>query len=214
MSERTAYSRSNDPPSGDPPPASNGAGGGSAAFDADEGFASAVSELQQRVAARLSADGARYAGLDRVGKRLRIQALVNQELESWVNHRAQLGLPTLSESDEDTLVAAVHAALGGLGPLEPLLARTDVEDIFFTGTAPTMLRLADGGKVAGPRLAHTDLQLAQLLQSMAASPLDDAAGREFSISRPLLQLRMKSVGDPRGGRGCICWMRPATASPG
>ena len=150
--------------------------------------------MQQRVAARLSADGARYAGLDRVGKRLRIQALVNEELESWVNHRAQLGLPTLSDTDEDTLVAAVHAALGGLGPLEPLLARTDIEDIFFTGTAPTMLRLADGRKVAGPRLAHTDVQLAQLLQSMAASPLDDAAGREFSISRPLLQLRMKSVG--------------------
>ena len=106
-----------------------------------------MTEVQQRVAARLSADGARYAGLDRVGKRLRTQTLVNEELESWVNHRAQLGLPTLSDTDEDTLVAAVHAALGGLGPLEPLLARTDIEDIFFTGTAPTMLRLADGRKV-------------------------------------------------------------------
>ena len=196
MSDRVVAAGSGEPP---PSGAPSGASGQRrwwvcARLTPSDGFAAAVTEVQQRVAARLSADGVRYAGLDRVGKRLRIQALVNQELESWVNHRAQLGLPTLSDTDEDTLVAAVHAALGGLGPLEPLLARTDIEDIFFTGTAPTMLRLADGRKVAGPRLAHTDVQLAQLLQSMAASPLDDAAGREFSISRPLLQLRMKSVG--------------------
>lgn len=157
MSERVVSSGSMDPRAGSQPswgPGSRPAGP-VARFDADEGFAAAVTEVQQRVAARLSADGARYAGLDRVGKRLRIQALVNEELESWVSHRAQLGLSTLSDTDEDALVAAVHAALGGLGPLEPLLARTDIEDIFFTGTAPTMLRLADGRKVPGPRLAHT-----------------------------------------------------------
>lgn len=165
-----------------------------ASFSAGDGFAEAVTAMQQRVAARLSADPARYAGLDGTGKRLRTQALVNEELESWVNHRAQLGLAVLTDSDEDTLVAAVHAALGGLGPLEPLLARTDIEDIFFNGTAATMLRLADGAKAPGPKLASTDGQLAQLLTSMAASPLDDSAGREFSVSKPLLQLRMKSVG--------------------
>ena len=55
----------------------------------------------------------------------------------------------------------MHAALGGLGPFEPLLAREDVEDIFFNGTAPAMLRLADGAKVAGPVLAASDTQLAQ-----------------------------------------------------
>lgn len=163
-------------------------------FGADVGFGEAVTELQQRVATRLSADGTRYAGLDGAGKRLRTQALVNEELESWVTHRAQLGLSVLSAGDEDELVAAVHAALGGLGPLEPLLARTDVEDIYFSGAAPTILRLADGAKVPGPRLGTSDAKVRQLIQSLAASPLDDSAGREFSVSRPLLQLRMKSVG--------------------
>jgi len=93
-------------------------------FGADAGFGEAVTELQQRVATRLSADGTRYVGLDGVGKRLRTQALVNEELESWVTHRAQVGLSVLSAEEEDELVAAVQAALGGLGPLEPLLART------------------------------------------------------------------------------------------
>jgi len=170
-----------------------GAAAGSGSWFGSE-FGDAVTEMQQRVAARLSVDASRYAGLDGVGKRLRTRALVNEELESWVNHRAQLGLSTLTHGDEDDLVLAVHAALGGLGPLEPLLARADIEDIFFNGTAPTMLRLAGGAKVAGPRLASTDAQLQQLLQAMAGSALDDSAGREFSVSRPLLQLRMKSVG--------------------
>ena len=164
------------------------------AFGAGVGFTDAVVEVQQRVAARLSSDGARYANLSADAKRLRTQTLVYEELESWVAHRAQVGLSILTDSDEDDLVAAVLAALGGLGPLEPLLHRTDIEDIFFNGTHPTMLRLADGEMVEGPPLASSDAQLTQLLQSMAASPLDDSAGREFSVSRPLLQLRMKSVG--------------------
>ncbi len=163
-------------------------------FGALVGFTDAVLEVQQRVAARLSADGVRYANLPSDAKRLRSQSLVFEELESWVAHRAQVGLSILSDADEDELAAAVMAALGGLGPLEPLLLRTDVEDIFFNSTYPTMLRLAGGEMVEGPPLASSDAQLAQLLQSMAASPLDDSSGREFSVSRPLLQLRMKSVG--------------------
>ena len=167
---------------------------GEVPFVGQSGFTAAVTEVQQRVSARLSADGARYAGLDPLGKRLRTEALVTEELESWVSHRAQIGLTVLSDDDEDTLVASVLAALGGYGPLEPLLARDDIEDIYFSGTAPTALRLAGGKKVLGPPLASTDAELQQRLQMMAGSGLDDSAGREFSTARPLLQLRMKQVG--------------------
>src|SRR5690348_3992620 len=144
-------------------------------FVGQAGFADAVSELQQRVAARLSADGARYAGMDALGKRVRTQGLVVEELESWVSHRAQIGLSVLSDADEDALVASVLAALGGYGPLEPLLAREDIEDIFFNGTAPTVLRLAGGRKVMGPPLATSDAELQQRLQMLAGSGLDDSA---------------------------------------
>ena len=167
---------------------------GAPPFVGHSDFTNAVTELQQRVASRLSADGSRYAGLDSIGKRLRAEGLVVEELESWVNHRAQLGLTVLTDADEDALVASVLAALGGYGPLEPLLTREDIEDIFFNGTAPTVLRLAGGDKVLGPPLAASDAQLQQLLQMLAGSGLDDSAGREFSTARPLLQLRLKSVG--------------------
>lgn len=59
-----------------------GAAAGSGSWFGSE-FGDAVTEMQQRVAARLSVDASRYAGLDGVGKRLRTQALVNEELESW-----------------------------------------------------------------------------------------------------------------------------------
>ncbi len=58
-------------------------------FLVGDGFSDAVVEMQQRVAARLAADGARYADLDGASKTLRTKALVNEELESWVNHRAR-----------------------------------------------------------------------------------------------------------------------------
>ena len=156
--------------------------------------ADAVATLQQRAAARLSAEGAGFTDLPAADRREQARAVVFEELESWVAHRAEVGLAALTHADEDELVAAVHAALGGLGPFEALLAREDVEDIFFNGTAPVMLRLADGAKVAGPVLATSDTQLLRLLQQLAGSGLDDSAGREFSVARPLLALRMRSVG--------------------
>ena len=153
-----------------------------------------MATLQQRAAARLSAEGAGFTDLPAADRREQARAVVFEELESWVAHRAEVGLAALTHADEDELVAAVHAALGGLGPFEALLAREDVEDIFFNGTAPVMLRLADGAKVAGPVLATSDTQLLRLLQQLAGSGLDDSAGREFSVARPLLALRMRSVG--------------------
>lgn len=172
-------------------------------FVGQTGFADAVTELQQRVAARLSADGARYAGLDPLGKRLRSEGLVTEELESWVSHRAQIGLPVLTDADEDAVVASVLAALGGYGPLEPLLARDDIEDIFFNGTHPTVLRLAGGDKILGPPLAVTDVALQQMLQMLAGSGLDDSAGREFSTARPAAAAAAAEV---RGaaGRADVC----------
>ena len=73
-----------------------------------------------------------------------------------MSHRAQIGLPVLSDADEDALVASVLAALGGYGPLEPLLARDDIEDIFFNGTAPDGAaagRRGEGSRAAAGRHA-------------------------------------------------------------
>jgi pilus assembly protein CpaF len=153
-----------------------------------------VTQLRVRVASRLSADGVSFEQLDPASARMRTRALVEEELDSWVRYLANRGLPTPSIQVEDDLVEAVMAALGGLGRLEPLLGRSDVEDIFFTGCEPTMLRLGDGSKVAGPAIGDTDEEVTQLVQALGTS-LGDGTSREFSAARPLLSLRLKAVGE-------------------
>jgi Flp pilus assembly CpaF family ATPase len=153
-----------------------------------------VTQLRGRVASRLSADGVAFEQLDPVSARMRTRALVGEELDSWVCYLVNRGLPAPSIQVEDDLVEAVMAALGGLGRLEPLLARLDVEDIFFTGCEPTMLRLDDGSKAPGPPIGDTDEEVTQLVQALGTS-LGDGTSREFSAARPLLSLRLKAVGE-------------------
>lgn len=178
------------PPTSDP--AASEVGGERRASATD--FA-AVRELRDRVSTRVAAEsGDRFAALDAAAQRLRKRTLAMEELQSWTLHRASIGLAALSVEDEDALIEAVLAGVGGLGRLEPLLLRPDVEDIFFHGTAPTMLRLADGRKVEADPLAASDDELRVLLQQLASS-LGDGSSREFSDARPLLALRLRAVGD-------------------
>ena len=157
-------------------------------FDAEQ-------ELRARVSSRLTADGAStFQALDAQTQRMRKRTVAMEELQSWVLHRTSVGLPAPTLADEDALIEAVLAGLGGLGRLEPLLLRTDVEDIFFHGTAPTVLRLADGRKVQSDPIAKSDQELRNLLQQLGTS-LGDGVSREFSDARPLLALRLKAVGD-------------------
>ena len=176
---------------GDGPP--RGSWHGVVDFDAEK-------ELRDRVSTRLTADGrARFETLDAETQRMRKRTVALEELQSWVLHRTSLGLPAPSLEDEDALIEAVLASLGGLGRLEPLLTRGDVEDILFNGSAPTRLRLADGSMVEGPPIAKSNEDLRDLLQQLGTT-LGDGSSREFSDSRPLLALRLKAVGGGLGAR--------------
>ena len=158
-----------------------------------------VRELGGRVATRLTANGQGYAGLDAEAQALRVRTLVLEEIEAWMLHRTGIGQQPPSVADEDTLADAVVASLSGLGRLEPLLRRDDVEDIFFNGTAPVMLRLEDGSKMPGPPIANSNQELVELIQRLA-STLGDGVSREFSAARPLLAVRLQSVGGALGAR--------------
>lgn len=155
----------------------------------------AVQELRNRVSTRLTSEGgSSYKALDAESRRMRTRTLIMEELQTWVLHRTTVGLPAPSMADEDALIEAVTAALAGLGRLEPLLLRDDVEDIFFNGTAPTMLRLSDGRKVQGPPIAASNDELKAMIQQLGTT-LGDGTSREFSDARPLMALRLKAVGD-------------------
>lgn len=156
-----------------------------------------VDELRERVATRIAHDEV-LDGMDPGERPMRHRSLFYEELDAWSQARARRGESPLTDADEDRIEAAVMAALSGLGPLEALLEREDVEDIYFNGSHPTILRLADGRKVEGPPLGESDERVRQLVASLASSQ-EDGSGRELSQSKPLLAVRMPAVG-LMGGR--------------
>lgn len=149
-----------------------------------------VQLMTQAVAARL--DGAAPADPQEM------RSLVAEEVDAWVHRRAHAGhtLPTVD--DEGQLVDAVVAALSGLGPLQPLLDRDDVENIHIHGHDHVWLELADGGLQRWPHpVATDDAALVRILEGMFARL--GQTSREFSPGQPIGNLRLPA-GGPLGAR--------------
>jgi pilus assembly protein CpaF len=161
-----------------------------------------VGDLQARVDARLEraahADRADGRSLSRTEEMARTESVVWQEIEAWTARRASTGHPALPRQVEQDLAAAVLAALSGLGPLELLLRREDVENILVFGCDTVFLELADGSVQPWPYpLAESDNALIALLEGMFARL--GATGREFSVAAPIGNLRLPA-GGPLGAR--------------
>src|SRR5262249_57650633 len=75
-------------------------------------------------------------------ERARARGVLAEEVEAWIGERAGRGLPLPSAEGERGLVEAVWAALFGLGALQPLLEREDVENIHIHGHDRLALGLA------------------------------------------------------------------------
>ena len=153
-----------------------------------------VDELRARVANRLATDEQSvFSRLDDESRTELIRTLVIEELQQWVLHRQALGQPVPTEPVEDQIIDATVAATGGLGRLQPLLERTDVEDIFFSGPYPTMLRLASGEMVEGPAIGSSNDDVMALMKQISSTL--GGASRDFSPAQPLLAVRLKAVGE-------------------
>ena len=154
-----------------------------------------VAQLRSRVATRLAEEEKKFPALGETDRRELTVTLIHEELETWILHEVNHGRPAPSVRTEDELVAAVLAEIAGLGRLQPLLARSDIEDIFFEGCEPTILRLADGQKVPGPPIARTDAELVTMLQTLGSRTGGEQSSREFSAASPVLNLRLRNVGE-------------------
>ena len=127
-----------------------------------------MSAVVERVQARLVAEGtaAMRAGSSPT---VRIAELVREEA------------PLLSPDDEASTVAAVVAAVDGLGPLEPLLADPFVTDVLVNGSGPVWIErggvLMETGVVVSAR--ETERLIERIVAPLGlrvdrASPLVDA----------------------------------------
>jgi pilus assembly protein CpaF len=160
-----------------------------------------VNELRVVVAQRLETERARLGRggqpLGSADERALAVSLVAAAIETWTTGQTTAGQAVLGYEAERALAEAVTASLFGLGRLEPLLDREDVENIHIHGADRVVLQLADGTWETGPPVADSDAELVELLTGWAARA--GQTGREFSPARPILNLRIPA-GGPLGAR--------------
>lgn len=161
-----------------------------------------VQEIRNLVDIRLEhsarADKANERALSKFDEAARTKLFVDQEVEAWIARRAMSGVPPLARDMEQALAESVMAALSGIGKIDRLLRRPDVENIFLFGHDHAFLELFDGSVEEWPfPVADSDDQLVELLAGMFARL--GRTSREFSASTPLGTLHIPA-GGPLGAR--------------
>ncbi|MHB8960374.1 MAG: CpaF family protein [Candidatus Limnocylindrales bacterium] len=92
--------------------------------------------------------------------------------------------PELELASAPALVAAVEAAVCGLGPLQPLVEDPEVSDILVNGHDAVFVERSGRLEPAGVQLA-SDAELVEIAERIAA-----LAGRELSVAHPIVDARM------------------------
>jgi pilus assembly protein CpaF len=142
-------------------------------------------EISSRLNARLDKEGGRVAEEDREQMGLDvIEELIKSETEALVS----TGRPSWTKDQEKALKSALHAALFGLGRLQPLVEREDVENIIVIARGPecsVWLELVDGTLVEAAPIADSEDELREFLSDLGARQ-----NRPFTEARPHLDLRL------------------------
>lgn len=161
-----------------------------------------VAQVREAVAARLeraeAADRQDGRVLSPADERQRARQMIAEATEAWVHGRTARGLPPPGLAVERAVADAVFDALFGLGALQPLVDRDDVENIHVHGHDKVALELADGSVEWWPHpIAASNADLVDLLAIYAARL--GQTSREFSTASPILNLRLPA-GGPLGSR--------------
>jgi Flp pilus assembly CpaF family ATPase len=147
------------------------------------------SEVGDRLAAQRRLDAASgippMSGED---ERQYARALIAQALEGHARAEITLGRAPLNAAEEEELATAVHAALFGVGRLQPLLEDEQIENIDINGCDRVFLGYADGQEVMAEPVADSDEELIELIQALAAYA--GLSSRPFDAANPQLDLRL------------------------
>ncbi|RLV47861.1 CpaF family protein [Nocardioides mangrovicus] len=116
------------------------------------------------------------------------RSLVVQVLEDHARAEISIGRTPPSVEQEELLAAAIHAALFGVGRLQPLLQNPEVENVDINGCDRVFVSYADGREELSDPVAESDEELVELIQILAASV--GLASRPFDTANPQLDLRL------------------------
>ncbi|MFG2016907.1 CpaF family protein [Actinomadura geliboluensis] len=117
-------------------------------------------------------------GIDRI----RARQLIDAQVQAWAHGLLASGRVMSAEALRE-IARLVFDRRFGLGPLQPYLDRSDVENIVVNGCRQTWISYTDGTKRPGPPVAETDEDLIEWVQLLARR---GNTGREFSHASPLL----------------------------
>ncbi|WNI15970.1 CpaF family protein [Actinacidiphila sp. ITFR-21] len=116
------------------------------------------------------------------------RAMIAQILEEYARAEITVGRTPLDARAEEAYAAAVHAALFGVGRLQPLLDDPDVENIDVNGCDQVFVGYSDGREIPGEPVAETDEELIELIQVLGA--YSGLSSRPFDTANPQLDLRL------------------------
>ena len=152
-----------------------------------------VRQLRGQVADRLNQQRRR----DEVAGRRQMSAederqfahsIIIQVLEDHARAEISRGTAPPDAAQEEHIAAAIHAALFGVGRLQPLLDNPDVENVDINGCDQVFVGYADGHEEMAPPVADSDDELVELIQVLAANV--GLTSRPFDSANPQLDLRL------------------------
>jgi pilus assembly protein CpaF len=146
-------------------------------------------EVGDRLAEQRRMDAAsRVPAMTGEDERQYARAVIAQVLEDYARGEILAGHAPLSAQAEEEFAEAIHAALFGVGRLQPLLEDQQIENIDINGCDRVFIGYADGREVLGEPVADTDQELVELIQVLAA--YSGLSSRPFDTANPQLDLRL------------------------
>jgi pilus assembly protein CpaF len=116
------------------------------------------------------------------------RAVVSRVLDGYAREEVTAGRKPPSHEDEQAIAEGIHAALFGVGRLQPLLDDPDVENIDINGCDNVFIGYADGREERALPVADNDDELVELVQILGA--YSGLTSRPFDTANPQLDIRL------------------------
>ncbi len=116
------------------------------------------------------------------------RAVIGRVLDIHARAELSAGRTPPDPQNEAELADGIHAALFGVGRLQPLLDDPRVENIDINGCDQVFVGYADGSEDVLPAIAESDDELIELVQLLGA--YSGLTSRSFDSANPQLDLRL------------------------
>ncbi len=116
------------------------------------------------------------------------RAVIGQVLSEHAHSEMTSGRRPPSAEEEEALAGGVHAALFGVGRLQPLLDDPEIENIDVNGCDRVFVQYSNGREELAEPIAETDEEMVELIQVLGA--YSGLNSRPFDSANPQLDLRL------------------------